>query len=71
MEGRTERLLSSAGLLAVEEAAMTVPVVADLDRVMLVGPVVDSFSRPDDAVAVSGIVLWAAVDCAAIASDVC
>lgn len=71
MEGRTERLLSSAGLLKVEEAAMTVPVVADLDRVMLVGPVVDSVSCPDEATAVSGFVRWAVVDCAAIASDVC
>lgn len=71
MEGRTERLLSSADLLGVEEAAMTVPVVADLDRVMLVGPVVESFPRPDEAAAVSGFVLWAVVSCAAIASGVC
>lgn len=62
-------MLSSAGLLAVEEAAITVPVVADLDRVMLVGPVVDSISCPDEAAAASEFGLWAVVDCAAIASD--
>lgn len=45
MEGRTPGTLlpSSAVLLAEEEAAMTVPVVADLDRVILRRPV-DSIS---------------------------
>lgn len=56
MEGRTERLLSSAGLLVVEGAAITVPDVADLDRVMLRRPV-DSFSLPEEATAATGVAL--------------
>lgn len=54
----------------VEEGAITVPVVADLDRVMLRGSV-DSFSLPDRAAATPGVVLWEGVDRAATASDVC
>lgn len=51
MEGRTPVTLLPSSAVLLDEAAMTVPVVADLDRVMLRRPV-DSFPCDDDRAAV-------------------